>query len=184
MVASAKLHKAQTAIAGKLPYEQKLHHILAGMLQDNDLQKALHDQLGFGNPHGHSPVVLQDVDLHQLPSKENVHRVAILAISSNSSMCGAFNMNIIKKFDQTIEVLEQSGYSWDDIDIYSVGRKITEHIKRKDLKSWQTCPRFPENLTMNHHPHLLIPSWTASLLEKCRRLFLFTAILPPPPHSL
>ena len=134
MVASAKLHKAQTAIAGKLPYEQKLHNILAGMLQDNDLQKALHDQLGFGNPHGHSPIVLQDVDLHQLPSKENVHRVAILAISSNSSMCGAFNMNIIKKFDQTIEVLEQSGYSWDDIDIYSVGRKITEHIKRKGLE--------------------------------------------------
>jgi F0F1-type ATP synthase gamma subunit len=31
-------------------------------------------------------------------------------------------------------VLEQSGYSWDDIDIYSVGRKITEHIKRKGLE--------------------------------------------------
>ena len=42
MVASAKLRKAQSAIAGKLPYEQKLHHILAGMLQDDDLQKALH----------------------------------------------------------------------------------------------------------------------------------------------
>ena len=54
MVASAKLHKAQTAIAGKLPYEQKLHHILAGMLQDDDLHRALHDELGFGNPHGHS----------------------------------------------------------------------------------------------------------------------------------
>ena len=37
MVASAKLHKAQIAIAGKLPYERKLHHILAGMLQDDVL---------------------------------------------------------------------------------------------------------------------------------------------------
>ena len=134
MVASAKLHKAQTAIAGKLPYEQKLHHILAGMLQDDDLQKALHDELGFGNPHGHSPIALQDVSLNQLPTKETVHRVAIVVVSSNSSMCGAFNMNIIKKFDQTIETLTQSGYSYDDIDIYCVGRKITEHIKRKGLE--------------------------------------------------
>lgn len=134
MVASAKLHKAQTAIAGKLPYEQKLHHILAGMLQDDDLQKALHDELGFGNPHGHSPIALQDVSLNQLPTKETAHRVAIVVVSSNSSMCGAFNMNIIKKFDQTIETLIQSGYSYDDIDIYCVGRKITEHIKRKGLE--------------------------------------------------
>ena len=40
MVASAKLHKAQVAIGGKLPYEQKLHHILSGLLQDDDLQRA------------------------------------------------------------------------------------------------------------------------------------------------
>lgn len=133
MVASAKLHKAQMAIAGKLPYEQKLHHILAGILEDDDLQKALHDQLGFGNPHGHSPIALQDVNENELPSKENVCRVAILAISSNSSMCGAFNMNVIKKFDETIAALTDSGYSKDDIDIYVVGRKIADHAKKAGL---------------------------------------------------
>ena len=133
MVASAKLHKAQTAIAGKLPYEQKLHHILAGMLQDDDLHRALHDELGFGNPHGHSPVVLQDVSLNELPSKDKVNRAAIVVISSNSSMCGSFNMNIIKKFDQTMAALLESGYSKEDIDIYAVGRKIADHIKRNGL---------------------------------------------------
>ena len=66
MVASAKLHKAQIAIGNKLPYEQKLHHILSGLLQDDDLQRAMHDELGFGNPHGHSPVVLQDIGLDQV----------------------------------------------------------------------------------------------------------------------
>ena len=130
MVASAKLHKAQTAIAGKLPYEQKLHHILAGMLQDDDLHRALHDELGFGNPHGHSPIVLQDVNADQLPSKDNVNRVALLVVSSNSSMCGAFNMNIIKKFDQTVKSLFDAGYSKEDIDIYVSGRRAADHIKR------------------------------------------------------
>ena len=134
MVASAKLHKAQTAIAGKLPYEQKLHHILAGILQDDDLQKALHDQLGFGNPHGHSPIALQDVSKNELPSKENVSRVAILAISSNTSMCGAFNMNVIKRFDATISSLLDASYKLEDIDIYAVGRKIADHARKAGLQ--------------------------------------------------
>ena len=134
MVASAKLHKAQMAIAGKLPYEQKLHHILAGILQDNDLKQALHDKLGFGNPHGHSPISLQDVSLEELPSKDKVSRVAIVVISSNSSMCGAFNMNIIKKFDQTLTSLEKAGYSYEDVDVYAVGRKVSEHVRRRGLE--------------------------------------------------
>ena len=130
MVASAKLHKAQTAIGNKLPYEQKLHHILAGLLEDNDLQKALHDNLGFGNPHGHSAVVLEDVGLNQIPSKDVYPRIAVVAISSNSSLCGAFNANVIKKYQETINILENQGYAKEDIDIYVIGRKIAEAVRK------------------------------------------------------
>ena len=130
MVASAKLHKAQTAIGNKLPYEQKLHHILAGLLEDDDLQKALHDNLGFGNPHGHSAVVLEDVSLDQIPSKDVYPRIAVVAISSNSSLCGAFNANVIKKYQETINILENQGYAKEDIDIYVIGRKIAEAVRK------------------------------------------------------
>lgn len=130
MVASAKLHKAQTAIGNKLPYEQKLHHILAGLLEDDDLQKALHDNLGFGNPHGHSAVVLEDVGLDQIPSKDVYPRIAVVAISSNSSLCGAFNANVIKKYQETINILENQGYAKEDIDIYVIGRKIAEAVRK------------------------------------------------------
>jgi F-type H+-transporting ATPase subunit gamma len=130
MVASAKLHKAQTAIGNKLPYEQKLHHILAGLLEDDDLQKALHDNLGFGNPHGHSAVVLEDVGLDQIPSKDVYPRIAVVAISSNSSLCGAFNANVIKKYQETINILENQGYAKEDIDIYVIGRKISEAVRK------------------------------------------------------
>ena len=122
MVASAKLHKAQTAIGNKVPYEQKLHHILAGLLEDDDL--------GFGNPHGHSAVVLQDVGLDQIPTKDVYPRIAILALSSNSSLCGAFNANVIKKYNETIDILEGQGYTKDDIDIYVIGRKIAEAVRK------------------------------------------------------
>ena len=130
MVASAKLHKAQTAIGNKLPYEQTLHHILAGLLEDGDLQKALHDNLGFGNPHGHSAVVLEDVGLDQIPSKDVYPRIAVVVISSNSSLCGAFNANVIKKYQETINILENQGYAKEDIDIYVIGRKIAEAVRK------------------------------------------------------
>ena len=130
MVASAKLHKAQTSIGNKLPYEQKLHHILAGLLEDDDLQKAMHDNLGFGNPHGHSAVVLQDVGLDQIPTKDVYPRIAIVALSSNSALCGAFNTNVIKKYNETIGILEGQGYAKEDIDIYVIGRKMAEAVRK------------------------------------------------------
>ena len=130
MVASAKLRKAQSAIGNKLPYEQKLHHILAGLLQDDDLQKAMHDRLGFGNPHGHSAVVLEDIGLDQIPTKEMYPRIAIVAVSSNSSLCGAFNANVIRKYNETIDILEAQGYGKEDVDVYVVGRKIAEAVRK------------------------------------------------------
>ena len=126
MVASAKLHKAQTAIGNKLPYEQKLHRILAGLLQSDDLREALVRELGFGNKGGRSPVVLQDVAMDELPSKKDVERVALVVFSSNSSLCGAFNANVLKMFSQTLESLYERGYSESDIDVYAVGRKAAD----------------------------------------------------------
>lgn len=133
MVASAKLHKAQSAIGNKLPYEQKLHHILAGMLQDDDLRKALSDELGFSSV-GRSPVVLQDVSIDALPSKEDAPRVALVAFSSNSSLIGAFNANIIRQFNETVRLLEERGYAKEDMDVYAVGRKIAEAASKSGLK--------------------------------------------------
>ena len=130
MVASAKLRKAQSAIAGKLPYEKKLHHILGGMLRDDDLNKALHSELGFDKT-GRASLVLQDMAADALPHKKTADRVAIVAFSSNSSLCGAFNSNIIKKFRETVSLLLSDGFVKEDIDVYAVGRKMAE-AARKD----------------------------------------------------
>ena len=70
LVASAKLRKAQAAISGALPYEQKLHNILGGLLQDDDLRKALHDELGFGGEES-APVLQGSGNRHALEKTDN-----------------------------------------------------------------------------------------------------------------
>ena len=143
MVASAKLHKAQTAIGNKIPYEQKLHRMLSGMLQDDDLQMALQKELGFGDG-GRSPIELQDTPLDFLPEKESVSRVAVVVFSSNSSLIGAFNANVIKKFSETMRSLSANGYSKEDIDIYTVGRKVAEAVRRDGYASFKDLPELSD----------------------------------------
>lgn len=133
MVASAKLHKAQVAIGNKVPYEQRLHRILAGLLQSDDLRDALARELGFGGNSGRSPVVLQDVIADSLPSPDEASRLALVIFSSNTSLCGAFNANVIKKAKETLRQLLNSGYSTSDIDVYSVGRKALEAVRKAGI---------------------------------------------------
>lgn len=131
MISSAKLHKAQLAIGNKLPYERQLHRILAGILKDEDLHRMMLDELGFSDAEC-SPVILEDDGSgEEVPSKESVSRVALVLFSSNTSLIGAFNSNIIRLFKETLVRLEEAGYSKEDIDIYAVGRKIAEAARKE-----------------------------------------------------
>lgn len=104
MVASAKLHKAQGAIENMLPYQRKLNKILTNFLSA-DLSVE-------------SPFCVE----------RPVKRVAIVAFSSNSSLCGAFNANVLKMFLQTVGEYRELGQ--DNILIYPVGKKIEEAVKK------------------------------------------------------
>ena len=104
MVASAKLHKAQGAIENMLPYQRKLNKILTNFLSA-DLPVE-------------SPFCVE----------RPVKRVAIVAFSSNSSFCGAFNANVLKMFLQTVGEYRELGQ--DNILIYPVGKKIEEAVKK------------------------------------------------------
>ena len=104
MVASAKLHKAQGAIENMLPYQRKLNKILTNFLSA-DLPVE-------------SPFCVE----------RPVKRVAIVAFSSNSSLCGAFNANVLKMFLQRVGEHRELGQ--DNILIYPVGKKIEEAVKK------------------------------------------------------
>ena len=104
MVASAKLHKAQGAIENMLPYQRKLNKVLTNFLSA-DLPVE-------------SPFCVE----------RPVKRVAIVAFSSNSSLCGAFNANVLKMFLQTVGEYRELGQ--DNILIYQENKKIEEAVKK------------------------------------------------------
>ncbi|MCP3895762.1 MAG: F0F1 ATP synthase subunit gamma [Bacteroides sp.] len=104
MVASAKLHKAQGAIENMLPYQQKLNQIMTNFLSA-DLPVE-------------SPFIVE----------REVKRVAIVAFSSNSSLCGAYNANVHRMLLQTVGEYRKLGQ--DNILIFPIGRKIEDASKK------------------------------------------------------
>ena len=109
MVASSKLHHAQTAIQNMLPYETTLEHILKSFL-----------------------VSTPDADI-PFDKPRQVRRVALLVFTSNSSLCGGFNNNVIKKMLEVIKEYKDQGLTDDDILIYPIGRKVEEKVKKMHL---------------------------------------------------
>lgn len=108
MVASSKLHHAQVMIENMLPYETMLEHILKTFLAS-------------------------EADAETVLSIERpVKRVALVAFSSNSSLCGGFNVNVIKMMLKAVE--EYSSLGKDNIIIYPVGRKVAEKASKLGFK--------------------------------------------------
>ncbi len=102
LVASAKLRKAQKAIEGMRPYERTLAEILAAV------------RTGESSPPSTTPA-------HDSPVPG---KTAIIAIASNSSLCGAFNANVVRKALETIRACEG------EVEVIPVGRKMAEALRR------------------------------------------------------
>lgn len=111
MVASSKLHHAQTAIQNMLPYENLLEHILKSFL-----------------------VSMPDAAEGDLTEeRKDIKSVALVVYSSNSSLCGGYNNNVIRKMQHAIDGYHAKGIK--KITIYPIGRKIAEKVKSLGLKS-------------------------------------------------
>jgi F-type H+-transporting ATPase subunit gamma len=107
MVASAKLRKAQYQIERFLPYESRLTYILNSFISSSDD--------GFTSP---------------LAETREVKRLAIVVLSSNSSLCGAFNSNSIKLLLDTLNKYRSLNV---EIEIYPIGKKVEEMIRKSAL---------------------------------------------------
>ena len=123
MVASAKLHKAQAAITNMLPYEQRLHRLLTNFLNGEEV-------------------------LSCYTNVKEVKRIALVVFSSNSSLCGGFNANVIKHTNQWMD--EHKALGKENILIYPIGRKVADAMIKQgyevqgDFQHMADKPSFAE----------------------------------------
>ena len=61
-----------------------------------------------------------------------VRRVALLVFSSNSSLCGGFNANIIKMMNQAVDAYAQE-IGRENVEVYPIGRKVYEKAQKMGL---------------------------------------------------
>lgn len=109
MVASSKLHHAQVMIENMLPYETMLEHILNTFLAS-------------------------EADATNVFSIERpLKRVALIVFSSNSSLCGGFNANVLKLMQTAVADYQSLGS--ENIIIYPIGRKVAEKVAKMGLAS-------------------------------------------------
>lgn len=110
MIASSKLHKAQAAITNFLPYSEKLNSMLSNLLSSDT---------GYESP---------------FAQQREVKRIAIITFSSNSSLAGAYNANVIK---QTLAAYSEcrKEVNADDIVIYPIGKKIGDALRKQNIKT-------------------------------------------------
>ncbi len=107
MVSSVKLRKAQQSIQFAVPYVEQLDHILKRLSGMPAAQKV-------------SPLVVE----------REVKEVALVCFSSDSSLCGGFNGNIIKHSRALYDEL----YKVDQTPlVYTVGQKITDAFRKEGL---------------------------------------------------
>ena len=141
LVASAKLRKAQQAITNMLPYERQLQSILDRLMAAGLDAGALDAgaSLDAGAPavpgRVHSRFAAAEYGLGPAAAPADSGRIAIVAFSSNSSLCGAFNSNVIRKTLGVIDEYRSAGFSDDDIVVYSVGRKMAEAMRKAGFQS-------------------------------------------------
>lgn len=136
MVASAKLHKAQQAIGNMLPYEKRLHSMLIDLMCAVNMSAPASEEgsarlVSLSNQPDHT----ESEGAYSLMAQRQVHRVAIVAFASNSSLCGAFNSNAIREATAVINEYRASGLGDADITVYSVGRKMAEAMKKLGFPS-------------------------------------------------
>lgn len=141
MVSAAKLKKTEGLTLSFLPYRNKLSEALSNYLS------ALEEEVSI-----------------PLAEQREAKRVAIVAFSSSSGLCGVFNANISKLFLKTyLEYADSLGT--DNVEVYLFGKKINDfavknsipitafHPSLSDELSFETAIEFSDLLTKRFLDH-------------------------------
>lgn len=113
MVSASKLRRAQTAILNLRPYSNKLNEILQNLSGSSDS--------------------MESMPLFQKREEKNV---ALIVVSANRGMCGAFNTNIVKKVEAMLQGQYAQQNAQGNVKIYCIGKKAKEQLAKNHEITW------------------------------------------------
>ncbi len=106
MVASAKLRNLQVRLEGFRPYRRKFEEVINNLL-------------------GSGTIDTQKIPLLQ---QREVKKIGIILITADKGLCGAFNSNLIRETEKTINRFKKEGK---EVELICVGKKGVTYFKRR-----------------------------------------------------
>jgi F-type H+-transporting ATPase subunit gamma len=108
LVATSKLKRAQDRVVAARPYAEALRQVLADLVTR---------ELAERFPLLRTPPP---------PAKGGPRKAAVILVTSNRGLAGAFNSNLIKEARRQVERLEAESF---EVDLYAVGKKGAGYFK-------------------------------------------------------
>jgi len=164
LVSTSKLKRAQDRVVGARPYAQALAEVIGDL---------------------YSPALAERFPLLRQPGKHGIRRVALLLITSNRGLCGAFNANLIREARRRSEELEGQGVQ---VDLHLVGKKGIGYFKfaRRAIASQRVD--IGDRPTAAHAAELVEPlmaQFSAGTLDAVDLVFAkFNSAVSTPPTTL
>ncbi len=121
LVSAAKLQRSGNAIQKVRPYQNKLYTMAT---------RYFNSVSPFPSPY---------------LMKRKISRVAIVAVASNTSLCGSFNVNLVQFLEKILGFYENLGK--ENILIYPIGKKVEDALKKMDYPIQGSYQNLADNPT-------------------------------------
>ncbi|HKV72641.1 MAG TPA: ATP synthase F1 subunit gamma [Gemmatimonadales bacterium] len=164
MVATSKLKRAQDRVVAARPYANALAEVIGDL---------------------YAPDLAERFPLLRQPGEKGVKRVALIGVTANRGLCGAFNTNLIREMRRRIADLEGQGAQ---VDMHLVGRKGAAFFRftKRPVASQRTD--IGERPTAEHAQEIITPlleQFSTGVLDAVEIVFAkFTSAISTPATTM
>lgn len=161
MVATSKLRKAQQRVVQARPYADRLAAVVENLI---------------------TPELAELEPLLRQP--ERIRRAAVVLITSNRGLCGAFNVNLIRKAREQLDYLHASDV---DTELHVVGKKGIAYFRFRDVELGTARMDIGDEPTPEQAHELIAPLAERFVREELDAIYIvyaeFRSIMSTPPTS-
>jgi len=135
MIATSRIAKAQARVEAARPYDREITNMLTELASASALDHPL------------------------LVARDNPRRAAVLVVSSDRGLCGAYNSNVFRRSEELFSLLRSEGK---EPILYAVGRKALNYYSFRNWDvhdSWtgfSEQPDYAKNVNRSLKPEYLV----------------------------